>query len=372
MWKTSMTVVLAVILVLATTGTQPAAGKDVLKPVPVEVRRDPAEKIKKVEKHPGLYMAGKNDRWGFIDKTGKIVIPLKYCGVRDFSEGLAAVAVGKKVGYINTAGRMVIKPIRMFEPGGFREGMAPILVGGLPGMGGLFGYLDRKGKMVIKPKYLLASSFHEGLAWVIVEIGGHWAAIDRQGKEVIKAGQWAPYPFNNGLALGTDGPVSKSFIDKTGKVVLTPQVDRIEEDFSEDLAVVLIGRKYGYIDRKGKVVIKPRFEYADSFSEGLAAVCIDGKYGYIDKKGKIVIKPKFVVAFEFSSGMAMIADKTGKHGYIDKTGKVVIRPRFDGCSNFHGDLATAKIIGRRGRRGKEGYINKRGKFVWVDQVSPLQ
>lgn len=32
-----------------------------------------------------------NYKWGFIDKTGKEVVPCKYKEVRDFSEGLAAV-----------------------------------------------------------------------------------------------------------------------------------------------------------------------------------------------------------------------------------------------------------------------------------------
>jgi hypothetical protein len=32
-----------------------------------------------------------NDKWGFIDKTGKEIIPVKYQGVRYFSEGLAEI-----------------------------------------------------------------------------------------------------------------------------------------------------------------------------------------------------------------------------------------------------------------------------------------
>ena len=254
---------------------------------------------------------------------------------------------------------MVIKPRRIFAPGNFCEGRVVILVGGFPGLGGKMGYLDRKGKVVIKPKYLMADVFQEGLAWVMVKAGGTWAAIDRQGKQVIKPRQWAPSRFSGGLALVTNGPALQAFVDKTGKIVLTPQVDRIEEGFSEGLAPVLIGRKCGYIDTTGKVVIPPQFDHVQGFSEGLAAVDIGGVYGYINKKGKIVIKPKFGFAGQFSSGLAMIADETGK---------VVIQPRFDGGSGFEGDLAMVKIIGRRGRRGKEGYINKRGKFVWIGQV----
>jgi hypothetical protein len=43
--------------------------------------------------------------------------------------------------------------------------------------------------------------------------------------------------------------------------------------------------KYGYIDKTGKIVIKPQFDFAESFSEGLAWVSISGKDGYINKTG---------------------------------------------------------------------------------------
>jgi len=34
-----------------------------------------------------------NRKWGFIDKTGKEVIPLKYYSISNYSEGLALVSV---------------------------------------------------------------------------------------------------------------------------------------------------------------------------------------------------------------------------------------------------------------------------------------
>lgn len=69
------------------------------------------------------------------------------------------------------------------------------------------------------------------------------------------------------------------------------------ESFSEGLAAVFIGCRWGYIDRTGSFVIKPQFRFASEFSEGLAAVdpypsnhvpCPPGKshdkLGYIDNR----------------------------------------------------------------------------------------
>ncbi|EGD0008327.1 WG repeat-containing protein, partial [Campylobacter coli] len=51
--------------------------------------------------------------------------------------------------------------------------------------------------------------------------------------------------------------------------------------------------KYGFIDKSGKIIAKPKFDYGEYFSEGLAGVKLNGRWGFMDKNGKIVIEPKF-------------------------------------------------------------------------------
>uniref|UniRef100_A0A7C4CB44 WG repeat-containing protein n=1 Tax=candidate division WOR-3 bacterium TaxID=2052148 RepID=A0A7C4CB44_UNCW3 len=57
---------------------------------------------------------------------------------------------------------------------------------------------------------------------------------------------------------------------------------------------VIVGGKWGYIDKSGSLVVNPQFDWAADFSEGLARVGIGVwplKYGYIDKNGKFVWEP---------------------------------------------------------------------------------
>lgn len=49
-----------------------------------------------------------NDKWGFVDQKGKVVLDAKYKGARSFSNGLAAVFDGSKWGYIDSKGKLVI------------------------------------------------------------------------------------------------------------------------------------------------------------------------------------------------------------------------------------------------------------------------
>lgn len=69
--------------------------------------------------------------------------------------------------------------------------------------------------------------------------------------------------------------------------------------FSEDLAQVRQNYKYGFIDKKGRVVIPFQFDATGSFSEGLVQVWQDGKCGFIDKKGKVVVPFRFDTADSF-------------------------------------------------------------------------
>jgi len=48
------------------------------------------------------------EKWGFINKSGMLVIESKFGFAGDFKEGLAAISYGGKSGYINQKGEIVI------------------------------------------------------------------------------------------------------------------------------------------------------------------------------------------------------------------------------------------------------------------------
>ena len=74
--------------------------------------------------------------------------------------------------------------------------------------------------------------------------------------------------------------------------------------------------KYGFIDCKGELIIKPIFQWADRFYNGIAAICENEKYGCIDKNGNIIIPTMFEDVDIMSEGL--IAAQIGeKWGYID-------------------------------------------------------
>lgn len=202
------------------------------------------------------------------------------------------------------------------------------------------------------------------------------AEIEAQFEALVKAHRESSPPEKNKLvSVKVDGKYG--YKDEQGRMVIEPQFTDII-GFSEGLCAVAVGTKtenlkiaslskdikittgkdWGYIDKTGKWVIRPSFEYAGSFSEGLANARVNKEYGYIDKTGKFIIKPQFRNAFQFSEGLAAIISKeNAKYGYIDKKGNIVIEPQFENATRFVKGKAKVKID------GKQAIIDRSGNII---------
>ncbi len=286
----------------------------------------------------------------FIIKTPGLKI-VKHAPRSSSDNGFAAVKVNDKWGYINKTGKYVIEP-QFDDAYGFSDnGLASVEVNGK------YGYINKTGKFVIEPQFDIANSFSDnGLAMVYVN--DKWGYIDSTGIIIEPQFDFAWDFSDNGLAMVmVNGKYG--YIDSTGRCVIEPQFESAGSFSDNGLAVVYVNDKWGYIDSTGKYVIEPQFDDAWDFSDnGLAMVKVNGKYGYIDSTGKSVIEPLFESAGSFSdNGLAMVK-VNGKYGYIDSTGKCVIEPQFDGADGFSDNgLAAVET------NDKWGYIDSTGKYV---------
>ena len=51
--------------------------------------------------------------------------------------------------------------------------------------------------------------------------------------------------------------------------------------------------KFGFINKKGQVVIEPIYDDVENFNDGIAKVKLYNLYGFINKKGQIIIEIKY-------------------------------------------------------------------------------
>ena len=291
-------------------------------------------------------------KWGFMNRTGKVIIEPQFDAVNDFFRGRAAALKNGKWGYINESGIEII-PFSFDGALDFTGEIAPVLVGRK------WGYIDLTGRWIISPQFQAAAEMKDGLARVL-----YWERLEcARG---IYTNKDAPvYMFQmptimTALTTGC-GPLNGryGFVDASGKFAIQPNL-QWAEDFSEGLAPFGIERKFGYVDAKGQTVISPQFESAEKFSDGLAAVRLNGKEGYIDKSGQWIVEPKFDFAGQFSEGLARVrVSVSTKAGYRDKTGKLVIELQNEHGWVFSEGLAPIDNNNDRGHR----YIDRTGKTV---------
>lgn len=233
----------------------------------------------------GVIAVMKNDKVGYVNTRGKLVVPTIYDNLidpddkydeawaNDASEGRIVVAKNGKFGIIDTSNKVILpftSKYRTIE--GMTEGMAPIM-----SKSGKWGFLDKNGKEVVPPKY-------EGL-------DGNFGGV---------------YGFRQGLAGVYDGN-KWGFITKTGKVALPFVYDEIRP-FSEGLAGVLKNGKWGFINGANKTIIP--FKYSDKNVERYSVNYMGANY------------------FVFNEGVAEVATINDKTVCINKSGKSVACPDY--------------------------------------------
>ena len=165
-------------------------------------------------------------KYGFIDHTGVVVTGFQFDEAHDFSEGLAAVLVGRRkvngirdpgsYGFIDRLGKFVIRD-QFAEAGDFSEGLSPVSFRDRQG----WGYIEKTGKLAITGQYTALKPFSEGFAEACFELDiSSWRCIyiDHSAKVVINSVQ-ASHPFSGGLAIAEDNKGASFYIDEAGKPI---------------------------------------------------------------------------------------------------------------------------------------------------------
>jgi hypothetical protein len=328
------------------------------------------------EGKPELLPIVLNGKWGFIDRTGRVVVEPKFdaLGDRGFSDELMDFRVGGKWGYVDGSGAIKIAA-QFADVHPFSEGLAAVKVGSK------WGFIDQRGVMAIAPQFADVAwghagkwSFSEGLA--AIKAKGKWGFVNRAGEVVIRPQFDEVQVFFNGIARvlvkRTSGhPEMAGYINKAGEYVSQPTEDDYygfhqphAGDFSEGLSHVRDGLKWGFVNTAGEIVFEG-FDSVQTFSEGLGAVKVCDKWGFIDKSGQIVVQPRFADVDSFKEGLAVATEADGTLGYIDKTGKMVVTigKKQDSsagsffASRFKKGLAVIQLA------DESVYIDRTGAFV---------
>lgn len=113
-------------------------------------------------------------------------------------------------------------------------------------------------------------------------------------------------------------------VHESRAAVFLPNAEQAIDDVA--LAKDMSGHRWGFLDNRGQLIIKPVFEQVGDFHYGLAAAKLKGKWGYIDASGKWAIQPTFDKAGSFTEVELAVVSIDGKTQIINRKGQTVGKP----------------------------------------------
>jgi hypothetical protein len=237
------------------------------------------------------YEIGLNGKIGTLNTAGKEVIPPQYTFLYPmFDEGCAIFNASKDEinnGWIDKTGKVVLPLIYKADvpcPG--EEGLSRARISDSS-----YVFVNKLGQQVFGKKFSNASGFNNGLAYV--QEKDKYGIINNKGVYVVqpeyeKISQVWETDMEM-FAVKKDG--KWGFMDKSAKMVVPPTYDEPNDegygysDISEGLIAVKQNGKWGFIDNKGNVIIPFLYDSASLFREGRAEVELNNETFSIDKKG---------------------------------------------------------------------------------------
>lgn len=326
----------------------------------------------------------KPDKWGFIDKDSTIVIPFEYDflnpfenhlayakkgnkeffitnknlelkvdydEVRIFSFGLSAVRTGKKWGFINEKGKLVI-PIIYDEVDYFTQNNLCAVV-----KNGKSGFINKNGKEIIPIIYDdVRSEQLDDI--VIVKKNKKWAFFDNQGKQL------SDFIYDN---------VFRTDYYDFSKDIFTRDKSTF---FKNGAVLVLKNRKYEFLNEKIKPAFQNnQFDYAtvfDAFKN--AIVKRNGKYGMIKPNGdfKVPLEYDFIEPYDTNHGnfSEYYNARKGKVYSIFNQNLKKIGESFEPIyNNFRTDNPA---ISFKNVKGKYGVVDRNGNikipFIYDEEL----
>lgn len=302
----------------------------------------------------------KGEKWGFIDAKGNMAISAMYDDVNSFSCGYAYARVGSNVFFIDKNGKNAATP-------DLSDGCDPYFYNNALcyKVNGNWGMLDNNFKTIIQPAYsFLGYMGANGLVAYSMSGDNHYGFLNKKGEVAISAIYDDAQRFSDGIAVVRVGD-KWGAIDAKGQFAINAMYDRLESA-GEGRVIFLQNEKFGLLDTKGNIVVNAMYDNIEACADnGLFPVRQGEKMGYINKSGDMKIAAMFMDGSAFYEGYAWVK-RTQESNYelIDANGKTVLTLGKDENyhSMFHNGLALVYSYSDKGITLK--YIDIKGTMIY--------
>lgn len=237
--------------------------------------------------HYGMVRTRFTDKVGALNIHGELSVRAIYDKLSDFNGNYAIGAIGKSYYVVKNNGDQIsleYEKIKDFKH--FSEGFAAIKIGKL------WGVIDTLGRLHIEPQFKSIGYFSGGLAWA-KNSNEKLGYINKKGDWIIEPHYDVGMDYDKTSGLARVKKYKKWAYVDTDMHCDQLKVSETFFSFYEGLAVKRSNGLVGFINNKGDWVIKPVFNTVHKFINGFARVEINGRWGIIDKEGNWFVDPRY-------------------------------------------------------------------------------
>lgn len=288
---------------------------------------------------PNLIPYRKGELWGYSDSTKRIVIQPQWDKVSLFGGASAAVCKDNRWGLIDTSGKLIVGLNYTSISAEWINGVRIVQ----KQSGNSYGAMDDKGKLILPLEY-------ENIWWagktLMAVKNCYMVVYDSTGRELIPYGKYrncgdCPQNMADSGLFPMCYKQKWGVVDTTGNVIIPFQYWWIEKDVCENFQAY---------DMDGNpLVFNPKGEQIATGYDSCSRAPWPGWH------------PP-------ANGMMWFEDSNGKVGYYSVEGELIFPAQFCTGDNFQPNgLATIWVEAPGTKRGfAEGYIDKYGNKYWDD------
>ncbi len=314
----------------------------------------------------GYSVVLKDGRWGLIDMDGDIVVPIEYDDIiignllNNDNNGLVGVVKNNKMGFFDVNERRVAIPLIFDETNGvhFSEGWAVV------NKGKKEIYIDQSGKTISPEEWDTAWDFDNGIA--VVSKDGIYFVVDKAFDVLDTIGNVRIIMRSNGVVVAENAKNEWSIISGERKLsnLHYSQIDYCGKAFFRAAIKRKNGKtRNGLIDINGNIVIPIKYEELYSYVGGLVLKRRNKWMFFESTDGNLspLVSIKCQEADGFYDGLSRVLRK-GKFGYINKKGEEIIPCQYEYSRNFQEGKAVVM------NNNKWGFIDVRGEALVVNAI----
>lgn len=307
----------------------------------------------------GVASVAKNKKAGVIDKKGKVIIAFEYKEIGEINKSHVAVKDEKGLwGFCNFEGEKII-------PAAFQNYRFSPRGKFIVQKDGKWGIIDENGEVLLDYHYKNIQNYTEKNfhAYKVTT----WNVKNLKNETILSL-EMDSLRYTGEKLYRYSLIGKKGLVDEKGKQVIGPDYEEIA-NFKYGLAKVK-KEKYGVITPAGKIIVHPLYDevIVDSLHIRVKIVEKEGeeyksRWGLIDHKGNVLIKPKYSALSAYSEGMMAAMRADGTWGYVSPTGSTEIIFRYAFAEDFKNGIARVKVPYSLMKRDLFALIDKEGDYI---------